>query len=134
MRPATWMLDTDTCSYLLREHPPQVLARLDAVAREDVALSTVVSAELRYGAARVKSRKLAATIERWLTLFVIVPWDDGAAQTYARIRAAVEAKGKPIGNLDLLIAAHALSRGATLVTNNTRHFSQVPGLRMENWV
>ena len=128
------MLDTDTCSYLLREHPPQVLARLDAVAREDVALSTVVSAELRYGAARVKSRKLAATIERWLALFVIVPWDDEAAQTYARIRAAVEAKGRPIGNLDLLIAAHALSRGATLVTNNTRHFSQVPGLRIENWV
>ena len=134
MRPATWMLDTDTCSYLLREHPPQVLARLDAVAREDVALSTVVSAELRYGAARVKSRKLAATIERWLALFVIAPWDDEAAQTYARIRAAVEAKGRPIGNLDLLIAAHALSRGATLVTNNTRHFSQVPGLRIENWV
>lgn len=129
-----WMLDTDTCSYLLREHPQQVLARLDAVARDEVALSTVVSAELRYGAARVKSRKLATTIERWLALFVIVSWDDEAAQTYARIRAAVEAKGKPIGNLDLLIAAHALSRGATLVTNNTRHFSQVPGLRIENWV
>jgi len=129
-----WMLDTDTCSYLLREHPQQVLARLDAVARDEVALSTVVSAELRYGAVRVKSRKLAATIERWLALFVILPWDDEAAQAYARIRAAVEAKGKPIGNLDLLIAAHALSRGATLVTNNTRHFSQVPGLRIENWV
>ena len=129
-----WMLDTDTCSYLLREHPQHVLARLDAVARDEVAISTVVSAELRYGAARVKSRKLAATIERWLALFVIVPWNDEAAQVYARIRAAVEAKGKPIGNLDLLIAAHALSRGATLVTNNTRHFSQVPGLRIENWV
>ena len=129
-----WMLDTDTCSYLLREHPQQVLARLDTVARDEVALSTVVSAELRYGAARVKSRKLAATIERWLALFVIVPWDDEAAQAYARIRAAVEAKGRPIGNLDLLIAAHALSRKATLVTNNTRHFSQVPGLRIENWV
>ena len=129
-----WMLDTDTCSYLLREHPQHVLARLDLVARDEVAISTVVGAELRYGAARVKSRKLAATIERWLALFVIVPWDDEAAQVYARIRAAVEAKGKPIGNLDLLIAAHALSRGATLVTNNTRHFSQVPGLRIENWV
>lgn len=129
-----WMLDTDTCSYLLRERPQQVLARLDAVARDEVALSTVVSAELRYGAARVNSRKLAATIERWLALFVILPWDDDAAQTYARIRAAVEAKGRPIGNLDLLIAAHALSRKATLVTNNTRHFSQVQGLKIENWV
>ncbi len=129
-----WMLDTDTCSYLLREQPPQVLARLDAVARNDVALSTVVSAELRYGAARAKSKKLTTTIERWLALFVILPWDDAAAQSYARIRVAVEAKGRPIGNLDLLIAAHALSRKATLVTNNTRHFSQVPGLKLENWV
>ena len=129
-----WMLDTDTCSYLLRERPPQVLARLDAVARNDVALSTVVSAELRYGAARAKSKKLTTTIERWLALFVILPWDDAAAQSYARIRVAVEAKGRPIGNLDLLIAAHALSRKATLVTNNTRHFSQVPGLKLENWV
>jgi tRNA(fMet)-specific endonuclease VapC len=129
-----WMLDTDTCSYILREHPQRVLARLDSISRDEVALSTVVSAELRYGAARVKSRKLAATIERWLALFVILPWDDDAAQTYARIRAAVEAKGRPIGNLDLLIAAHALSRKATLVTNNTRHFSQVPGLKIENWV
>ena len=129
-----WMLDTDTCSYLLREQPPQVLARLDAVARNDVALSTVVSAELRYGAARAKSKKLTTTIERWLALFVILPWDDAAAQSYARIRVAVEAKGRPIGNLYLLIAAHALSRKATLVTNNTRHFSQVPGLKLENWV
>ena len=129
-----WMLDTDTCSYILREHSTQVLERLDALARDQVTLSTVVCAELRYGAARVKSKKLAATIEAWLALFSIVAWDDEAAQAYARIRAAVEAKGKPIGNLDLLIAAHALARGATLVTNNTRQFAQVPGLRIVNWL
>lgn len=129
-----WMLDTDTCSYILREHSPDVLERLNNVARSDVAISTVVSAELRYGALRVKSKKLAATIEHWLALFEIAPWDDDAAQAYARIRTAVEAKGRPIGNLDLLIAAHALSRDATLVTNNTRHFAQVPGLRLANWL
>lgn len=129
-----WMLDTDTCSYILREHSPEVLDRLDGVARSDVAISTVVSAELRYGALRVKSKKLAATIENWLALFEIASWDDAAAQAYARIRTAVEAKGRLIGNLDLLIAAHALSRDATLVTNNTRHFSQVPGLRLANWI
>lgn len=129
-----WMLDTDTCSYILREHSAQVLERLDAVARDPVAFSSIVCAELRYDAARVKSRKLATAIEGWLALFTIAPWDDEAATAYARIRVAVEEKGKPIGNLDLLIAAHALSRGATLVTNNTRHFSQVPGLRIANWL
>ena len=129
-----WMLDTDTCSYILREHPRHVLEQLDAVPRDEVEISSVVAAELRYGAERVKSRKLAATIEAWLGMFTIAPWDDDAALAYAQVRAAVEAKGKPIGNLDLLIAAHALACDATLVTNNIRHFSQVPGLRIENWV
>ena len=129
-----WMLDTDTCSYILRERPPQVLERLDKVARDDVALSSIVCAELRYGAARLKSKKLAATIEAWLGLFAILPWDDAASKAYARIRAGLEAGGKPIGNLDMLIAAHAVATGAVLVSNNTRHFSQVPGLRIENWI
>ncbi len=129
-----WMLDTATCSHILREHSPDVLDRLNEVARRDVAISTVVSAELRYGALRAKSKRLAVTIEQWLALFEIAAWDDDAAQAYARIRTAVEAKGRPIGNLDLLIAAHALARGATLVSNNTRHFSQVPGLRLANWL
>ena len=129
-----WMLDTDTCSYILREHTPAVLARLNDIAREDVAVSAVVAAELRFGTARVKSKKLASTIEAWLAHFEIAAWDDAAAHAYARIRAALEAKGRPIGNLDLLIAAHALSREAALVTNNTRHFSQVPGLRLANWL
>ena len=128
-----WMLDTDTCAYILRERAPQVLERLDQVAREEVVLSTIVCAELRYGAARLKSKKLAVTIEAWLGLFTVLPWDDAASHAYARIRAGLEAGGKPIGNLDVLIAAHAVACGAVLVTNNTRHFSQVPGLRIENW-
>lgn len=131
---AMWMLDTDTCSYILREHTPAVLRRLDAIDRDDVAISAVVAAELRFGAARVKSKKLTVTIEGWLAHFEISAWDDAASHAYARIRAALEEKGKPIGNLDLLIAAHALARGAVLVTNNTRHFSQVPGLRLANWL
>ena len=128
-----WMLDTDTCAYILRERAPQVLERLDQVAREEVVLSTIVCAELRYGAARLKSKKLAVTIEAWQGLFTILPWDEAASHAYARIRAALEAGGKPIGNLDVLIAAHAVACGAVLVTNNTRHLSQVRGLRIENW-
>ena len=128
-----WMLDTDTCSYILRSYSPNVLARLDAVPRNSVSISAIVAAELRFGAERVKSRKLMAMVEAWLELFAIEPWDDAAARAYAKIRTALEAKGKPIGNLDLLIAAHAVSRRAKLVTNNTRHFAQVPGLKIENW-
>lgn len=128
-----WMLDTDTCCYILRERPPQVLERLDRVARDEIVLSTIVCAELRYRAARLRSKKRADTIEAWLALFVILPWDDAASKAYARIRAGLEASGKPIGKLDMPIAAHAVACGALLVTSNTRHFSQVPGLRIENW-
>lgn len=128
-----WMLDTDTCSYILRSYSPNVLARLDAVPRDSVSVSAIVAAELRFGAERVKSRKLMAMVDAWLDLFTIEPWDDAAAYAHAKVRTATEAKGKPIGNLDLLIAAHAVSRRAKLVTNNTRHFAQVPGLKIENW-
>ena len=129
-----WMLDTDTCSYILRSYSPNVLARLDAVPRDSVSISAIVSAELRFGAERVKSRKLMAMVDAWLDLFTIEPWDDAAAHAYAKVRTVMEAKGKPIGNLDILIAAHAVSRRAKLVTNNTRHFAQVPGLKLENWI
>lgn len=129
-----WMLDTDTCSYIIRAYSANVIARLDAVPRNEVEVSSLVAAELRYGAERVKSPKLVATVEAWLGLFTIAPWDDDAARTYAKVRTALDAKGKPIGNLDVLIASHARARGATLVTNNTRHFSQVPGLHLENWL
>ena len=129
-----WMLDTDTCSYIIRAYSANVIARLDAVPRNEVEVSSLVAAELRFGAERVKSPKLVATVEAWLGLFTIAPWDDDAARTYAKVRTALDAKGKPIGNLDVLIASHARARGATLVTNNTRHFSQVPGLHLENWL
>ena len=129
-----WMLDTDTCSYILREYSPNVLARLDAVPRSSVAISAIVAAELRFGAERVKSRRLIAMVDAWLDLFAVEAWDDDAARAYAKVRTALEVKGKPIGNLDLLIAAHAVSRRAKLVTNNTRHFAQVPGLKIENWI
>ena len=129
-----WMLDTDTCSYIIRAYSANVIARLDAVPRNEVEVSSLVAAELRYGAERVKSSKLVAMVEAWLGLFTIAPWDDDAARTYAKVRTALDAKGKPIGNLDVLIASHARARGATLVTNNTRHFSQVPGLHLENWL
>ena len=129
-----WMLDTDTCSYILREYSPNVLARLDAVPRSSVAISAIVAAELRFGAERVKSRRLIAMVDAWLDLFAVEAWDDDAARAYAKVRTALEVKGKPIGNLDLLIAAHAVSRRAKLVTNNTRHFAQVPGLKIEHWI
>ena len=129
-----WMLDTDTCSYIIRAHSTNVIARLDAVPRNEVEVSSLVCADLRYGAERVKSRKLVAMVEAWLGMFTVAPWDDDAARIYAKVRTALDAKGKLIGNIDVLIASHALARDATLVTNNTRHFSRVPGLQLEIWL
>jgi tRNA(fMet)-specific endonuclease VapC len=111
-----------------------VTRRVDAIDRALVRVSAIVAAELRYGAERSGSGRLRALVDDWLALFTVEPWDDDAARDYGRLRAALEARGRPIGNQDLLIAAHAVSRKATLVTNNTRHFSQVAGLKLENWM
>lgn len=127
-------LDTNTCSYLLRRRPPQVIARFEGLAAQDLFLSAVVVAELRYGAAKLKSDKFADYLENWLGLFDLRPWPVAASSLYASLRRDLERQGTPIGGMDLMIAAHALAENAVLVTNNLREFSRVPNLRLENWV
>jgi len=127
------MLDTNICSYVLRRHPASVLARFYAARLEDLSISAIVAAELRYGATRLGSAKFAALLEQWLDLLSIAPWPEDASKVYARIRHELERQGSPIGNMDLLIAAHALAMDAVLVTNNGREFRRVPGLKLENW-
>lgn len=129
-----WMLDTNICSYLLRKRPPSVLERFYAADLEDLRLSAVVAAELRYGAARLGSERFSGLLEEWLSFQTLLPWPERAAAVYARIRHGLEREGTPIGNMDLLIAAHALAEDAVLVTNNVREFQRVPGLKLENWV
>ena len=125
--------DTDICSYVLRRRPREIIARFESLDRDDVWLSAIVAAELRFGAHKLGSATFSATVEAWLAEFKIKPWPTEASHQYAMIRAELERIGQPIGNMDLMIASHALCEGADLVTNNLREFQRVPGLALENW-
>lgn len=130
-----YMLDTNICSYVLRSRPPSVKARFDEAGPGALTVSTVVLAELLYGAAR---HPAAVAIRRKIgdlaSRLDVVQWDEAAAEHYGAIRAALEKRGTPLGAMDMLIAAHARSRGATLVSNDVRHFDRVEGLLVANWV
>jgi tRNA(fMet)-specific endonuclease VapC len=129
-----YMLDTDTCSYLIRGVSPTLDRQVSGVRPQSLCISVVTRAELLFGVER-KNRppKLAALLARFLQRVLSLPWDDDCARTYASVRAKLEVEGKIIGNADLFIAAHALSVDSVLVTNNERHFKRVAGLRVENW-
>jgi tRNA(fMet)-specific endonuclease VapC len=130
-----WMLDTSICSYVLRRHPWPVKARFDAVGAGNLGLSPVVLAGLYFGAAKhPQGQRIRTDIDDFAARLVILPWDQSAAHHYGELRAHLERQGAPIGNMDLMIAAHALSLGAVLVSDNIRHFEKVPGLALENWV
>ena len=130
-----FLLDTDICIHIAKRKPVRVLAQLEQLKPGDVGMSIVTYLELTYGA--FKSRALEANlarIEQLETLIPAQPLGVSAGKHYGRLRAELEAAGMPIGAYDLMIAAHALSLGLVLVTNNVREFSRVRGLRVENWV
>ena len=128
------MLDTDTCSYVIRGVSEKLDKKISAVRPHNLCISVITQAELLFGVERKGGPpKLAGLVSKFLQKIPSLPWDDEAARWYARIRAGLEARGKPIGNLDLLIASHALAMDCVLITNNERHFGKVPGLTMENW-
>lgn len=129
-----YMLDTDTCSYIMKRSQPLVLQRLQAVAVNDLYISVVTKAELLYGVA-VSPRRTqdAAALAAFLPYVEALDFTDDAAVHYADIRADLKRRGALIGANDLFIAAHARARGFTLVTNNMAEFERVGGLAMENW-
>lgn len=131
-----WMLDTSTCSYVLRRHPLAVKTRFDQVGSDHLAISTVVLAELLFGAARhpAKGGEIRQDIDDMTSRLAVMPWSAQAADEYSQLRTLLERQGTPIGGMDIMIAAHALAEGAVLVTNNLREFKRVPNLRLENWV
>lgn len=134
-----YLLDTDTCIYLMTDREPRrrecILAHLEALRRDEIVyLSSVTVMELSYGAHKGRWHKAnTELLERFLLDFSIAPFDEKAARIGGAVRAALEKRGRPIGPLDTLIAAHALSLSTTLVTNNTREFSRVPNLHVKNW-
>jgi tRNA(fMet)-specific endonuclease VapC len=109
-------------------------ARLQTQRPSDLCISTITVAELRYGADRKKSRKLHGLIDTFTAAVEVVSFDEAAAAEFGRIGSILAERGTPIGEFDVLIAAHAVSLRCTLVTNNVRHFTKVPGLSVENWV
>lgn len=130
-----FLLDTDICSYILRERPPSVLKKFKQAEPGGLAVSAITAAELYYGAARSASKKVnQAVIDDFLARLSVLPWSPEAAAEYGALRAALEKSGTSIGGMDMLIAAHALCLSATLVTNNIRHFERVPKLKLTNWV
>jgi len=129
------MLDTNICIYIIKRNPQTVLDTLVSMPTEDVGLSVVTVAELRFGASKsAQPRRNHEALDRFFSPFNIALFDEPAAKTYGTIRTALESQGRPIGPMDLLIAAHALSLKATLVTNNTKEFEQVTGLAVDDWV
>ena len=129
-----FMLDIDTCSYIMKRSHPQVIKRLQSVAVGDVCMSVVTKAELLYGV-EVSPRRAqdAAALAAFLPYVEALDLTDNAAMHYAEIRADLKKRGTMIGANDLFIAAHARVQDMTLVTNNTAEFARVGGLAIENW-
>ena len=128
------LLDTNICIHVINARPPAVLDRFRQYRMGEIGICSVVAAELAYGVAKSGSSRNRAALEMLLSPLAILPFDESAIWAYGNLRAELEKKGTPIGSLDTMIAAHALSQRATLVTNNTREFERVPGLQVENWV
>ena len=126
------MLDTDTVSYALRGQG-QVAKRLLEHQPSDLCISAITLAELKYGAEAKRSQKIRRAISAFTKDVAVLPFDEASAERFGTVAAALAGRGEPIGVVDTLVAAQALSLGVTVVTNNTRHFSRVPGLAVENW-
>ena len=128
------LLDTNICIYIINAKPPAVLARFRQYRMGDIGLCSVVAAELAFGVAQSESTRNRQALQMFLAPLTIMPFDAAAVWIYGDLRADLERRGTPIGSLDTMIAAHALSQQALLVTNNTREFAKVPGLQLDNWV
>jgi tRNA(fMet)-specific endonuclease VapC len=129
------MLDTNTCIAIVKRKPLQVLKRFNAYRVGEIGISWVTLAELEFGVA--KSQHLEnnqAALDEFILPLEIANFDRETARVYGRVRAMLEKKGAPIGSLDTMIAAHALSLGATLATNNTKEFSRIKGLTVVDWL
>lgn len=129
-----YMLDTDICSYIIREKPLKVFELFETLDMDQICISVVTYAELIYGVEHSSSKKINRSIvDNFTNHLNIIEWDKSAAEHYGKIRAFLQASGNIIGAMDMMIAAHAVSQKMTLVTNNEKHFKRVPKLNIENW-
>ena len=129
-----FMLDTNTCIYIIKRKPPDVIRRFKRTEISQIGISSITLSELLYGvskSSRPEQNQLALT--QFIAPLEILSYGDEAAQYYGDLRAHLEKQGTPIGSLDMLIAAHALSIPCTLVTNNEKDFIRIPNLKIDNW-
>jgi tRNA(fMet)-specific endonuclease VapC len=131
--PVRYLLDTNTARYVIKGNFPRVRERLMKTPMAEVGISVITEAELRFGVARKPAAvRLKTAIEEFLLRVETLPWDSEAAQQYGQIRAALERVGQPMGNLDMMIAAHALAAQVVLVTHD-HVFRRVKQLKIEDW-
>jgi tRNA(fMet)-specific endonuclease VapC len=130
-----FLLDTNICIYIIKQKPLEVLHKFNTYQVGDIGISSITVAELEFGVQKSQyPAKNQQALAQFLLPLEIVNFDNAAATIYGNIRAILEKQGTPIGSLDSLIAAHALSLQVTLITNNVREFSRLPNLKLENWV
>ncbi len=135
MTTARYLLDTNICIYIAKQRPVTVMDRFCDLQVGDLGMSIITHGELCFGAEKSRDSERAFEVLGRLTeLIPVLSFPETAAQIYGVVRAALEKRGQPIGANDLWIAAHAVSAGLTLVSNNCREFKRVPGLKLENWV
>ena len=130
-----YMLDTNICIYLINSKCPNLARKITDISNNNIYVSAITQCELEYGVAKSRNPvKNARALTKFLSVLNVISFDTAAAEAYGEIRAYLECKGHIIGNMDMLIAAHAKSKGFTVVTNNTREFERINGLKLENWV
>ncbi len=130
-----WLLDTNTCIYFLNQASERITRRFKQLSPSQIMLPAITVAELYYGAEKSKAQaKNKERVKQFVSTFKIVPFDEKACTTYAKVRYELERSGTPIGPMDLLIASISLTYSFILVTNNSQEFKKVKGIKLENWV
>jgi tRNA(fMet)-specific endonuclease VapC len=130
-----YMLDTNICIYIIKRKPQAVIERFLQTEISQIGISSITLSELLFGVSKSsKPDQNKIALAQFIAPLEIMPYDDQAAHRYGDLRAHLERQGKPIGSLDMLIAAHALSINSTIVTNNEKEFIRIPNLKIDNWV
>ena len=128
-----YMLDTDTVSFFIKDNPKGIRVKVAKHDKDEFCISAITCAELMFGLKRNYSEQLDFWLHEILDKFKVIAFDDISAAIYGDIRAALEKSGTPLDNMDMLIAASAISLGATLITHNIKHFSKIKGLKARDW-
>ena len=130
-----YLIDTNICIYIMNKRPARIIEKFRQFELGEIGISTITASELQYGVSKsIHRKKNQKRLEQFMAPFEILAYDEMAAKEYGDIRFLLEKNGQPIGPLDVLIAAHALSRNLVLVTNNDQEFKRVKNLQVENWI